>query len=57
VKKVALSFPALSYETPRAFRAVAKGFNMYGEPITVEGTEFGKSATARNRSSRWNCFH
>jgi peptide deformylase len=25
-----LSFPALSYETPRAFRAVAKGFNMYG---------------------------
>jgi peptide deformylase len=21
-------------------RAVAKGFNMYGEPITVEGTEF-----------------
>jgi peptide deformylase len=34
-----LSFPALSYPTPRAFRAVAKGFNMYGEPITVEGTE------------------
>ena len=34
-----LSFPALSYETPRAFCAVAKGFNMYGEPITVEGTE------------------
>ena len=34
-----LSFPALSYETPRAFRAVAKGFTMYGEPITVEGTE------------------
>ncbi len=34
-----LSFPALSYETPRAFRAVAKGFNMYGEPVTVEGTE------------------
>jgi len=34
-----LSFPALSYETPRAFRAVAKGFNMYGEPVSVEGTE------------------
>lgn len=34
-----LSFPALSFETPRAFRAVAKGFNMFGEPITVEGTE------------------
>lgn len=35
-----LSFPELRYETPRAMRAVAKGFNMYGEPIIVEGTEF-----------------
>ena len=34
-----LSFPALSYETPRALRAVAKGFNMYGEPVTIDGTE------------------
>ena len=34
-----LSFPELRYETPRAFRAVAKGFNMHGDPITVEGTE------------------
>ncbi|HEX7404494.1 MAG TPA: peptide deformylase [Candidatus Nanopelagicaceae bacterium] len=34
-----LSFPELSYETPRAMRAVAKGWNMYGDPITVEGTE------------------
>jgi peptide deformylase len=34
-----LSFPELRYETPRAFRAVAKGFNMHGEPVTVEGTE------------------
>ncbi len=34
-----LSFPELVYPTPRAFRAVAKGFNMHGEPITVEGTE------------------
>ena len=34
-----LSFPNLSYSTPRAFRAVAKGFNMHGEPILVEGTE------------------
>ncbi|CAB4658692.1 unannotated protein [freshwater metagenome] len=34
-----LSFPELSYETPRAFRAVAKGFNMHGEPIIVEGTQ------------------
>ena len=34
-----LSFPNLVYPTPRAFRAVAKGFTMHGEPITVEGTE------------------
>lgn len=34
-----LSFPDLVYPTPRAFRAVAKGFNMHGEPIVVEGTE------------------
>jgi peptide deformylase len=34
-----LSFPDLVYPTPRSFRAVAKGFNIHGEPITVEGTE------------------
>lgn len=35
-----LSFPELRYETPRAMRAVAKGWNQYGEPILIEGTEF-----------------
>ena len=35
-----LSFPEVRYDTPRALRAVARGFNMHGEPITVEGTEF-----------------
>ena len=35
-----LSFPELRFETPRAMRAVARGFNMYGEPVVVEGTEF-----------------
>lgn len=34
-----LSFPDLVYDTPRAMRVVAKGWNMYGEPITVEGSE------------------
>ena len=34
-----LSFPNLVYETPRAFKAVAKGFNLHGEPVVVEGTE------------------
>ena len=34
-----LSFPELRYETPRAMRAVAKGFNMYGDPVVIEGTE------------------
>jgi len=34
-----LSLPGLSYDTKRAFGVVAKGFDMHGEPITVEGTE------------------
>ncbi|HEY5985345.1 MAG TPA: peptide deformylase [Streptosporangiaceae bacterium] len=33
-----LSFPGLVYPTVRAYGVVAKGFNMYGEPITLEGT-------------------
>ena len=35
-----LSFPELRYNTPRSLQVVAKGFNMFGEPIVVEGTEF-----------------
>jgi peptide deformylase len=35
-----LSFPDLRYSTPRAMRVVAKGFNMHGDPVTVEGSEF-----------------
>ncbi|CAB4535729.1 MAG: peptide deformylase [Actinobacteria bacterium] len=34
-----LSFPDLVYPTPRSMRAVAKGFNMHGEAIIVEGSE------------------
>ncbi len=34
-----LSFPGLSYETPRAYRVVAKGFDQHGEPVMIEGTE------------------
>jgi peptide deformylase len=34
-----LSFPGLAFPTPRAVRAVAKGHNMYGEPVTLEGTD------------------
>ena len=34
-----LSFPELAYETPRAMRAIAKGWNMHGDPIVVEGSE------------------
>jgi peptide deformylase len=33
-----LSFPGLAYPTSRSFGAVATGFDMHGEPITVEGT-------------------
>lgn len=34
-----LSFPGLAFETPRAYGVVAKGFNMHGDPVTIEGTE------------------
>lgn len=34
-----LSLPGLAYDTKRAFGVVAKGFNMYGDPVTIEGTE------------------
>lgn len=34
-----LSVPGLSYETKRAKRVVAKGFNMHGEPLTLEGSD------------------
>ncbi|MEO3884945.1 peptide deformylase [Nonomuraea sp. B5E05] len=34
-----LSFPGLSFPTPRAVRAVAKGFTMHGEPVVLEGTD------------------
>jgi peptide deformylase len=34
-----LSLPGLQFLTPRAPRVVAKGFNMYGDPVIIEGTE------------------
>lgn len=34
-----LSLPRIVVDLPRAWRAVAKGFNQYGEPVIVEGTE------------------
>ncbi len=34
-----LSIPGLAFPTKRAMSVVAKGWNMYGEPVTVEGTE------------------
>ena len=34
-----LSFPEVRYDTPRAMRAVARGFNMHGEPVEIVGSE------------------
>ncbi len=34
-----LSLPGLQFLTPRAPRVVASGFNMHGDPVTIEGTE------------------
>ncbi len=35
-----LSFPDLRYDTPRALRVVARGTNMHGEPLVVQGSEY-----------------
>ena len=34
-----LSLPGLAYDTKRALRVVAKGFNMHGDPVAIEGSE------------------
>ena len=34
-----LSLPGLTFPTPRAPRVVAAGFNMHGDPVTIEGSE------------------
>ena len=34
-----LSLPELTYDCKRALSLVAKGFNMYGDPVTIEGSE------------------
>ena len=34
-----LSIPGFSFDCLRAMRVVAKGFDMHGEPVTLEGSE------------------
>ena len=34
-----LSIPGLAFDCRRALSVVAKGFDMYGEPVTIEGSE------------------
>jgi peptide deformylase len=34
-----LSIPDLAFDCLRAMHVVAKGFNMYGEPVVIEGSE------------------
>jgi peptide deformylase len=34
-----LSFPGLSFDCKRALSVVAKGFDMHGEPVVIEGSE------------------
>jgi peptide deformylase len=35
-----LSIPDLTFDTKRAWQVVAKGFNEFGEPVELEGTDF-----------------
>src|SRR5690606_3983056 len=34
-----LSLPGLEYDCWRALRVVAKGLNMYGDPVVIEGSD------------------
>ena len=34
-----LSIPGLTFDCVRALRVVAKGFNMFGEPVVIEGSD------------------
>lgn len=34
-----LSLPDMAYDCKRALRVVAKGFNMHGDPVTIEGSD------------------
>lgn len=34
-----LSLPGLSFDTPRARSVVARGYNMHGEPVLLEGSD------------------
>jgi peptide deformylase len=34
-----LSIPGLTFDCTRAFGVVARGFDMHGEPVVIEGTE------------------
>ncbi|PZS28870.1 MAG: peptide deformylase [Pseudonocardiales bacterium] len=34
-----LSFPGLSFDCKRHLHAVARGFNMYGDPVVIEGSD------------------
>lgn len=34
-----LSLPGLAFDTKRAMRVVARGMNMHGEPVVIEGSE------------------
>ena len=35
-----LSIPGLTFDCRRALSVVAHGFDMYGEPVTIEGSEY-----------------
>ena len=34
-----LSLPGIQYDTRRALRVVARGFDLHGEPVAIEGSE------------------
>jgi len=51
-----LSLPGLTFPLQRAANVVAAGFNMYGDPVTVEGSEtLARSGLALPTEAQWEC--
>src|SRR5256885_336438 len=52
-----LSFPGLVFPVKRAYGVVAKGFNMHGEPVTLEGSghlaRCPRLTPCSSRGTRW----
>jgi peptide deformylase len=50
-----LSIPDLTFDCVRAMRVVAKGMNMYGDPVTIEGSDLLAVASSTRPTTSTAC--